>query len=190
MKKLFFISIIFLSVNAYAQVDSLNNTNTNYSQVDSLTNTNTNYSQVDSPNNTNINTNTNTNSNKHKKQGDLKVIGIYAASIILNGIGDGLNNNNNKTAGHIVNALSISMLLISPFLMDYDKKKWYWYLATYTFLRIGLFDSTYNLTRKLPLEYVGTTSLTDKFYNFLGHDSYILKPISLGIGIIIPLTKL
>ena len=175
MKKLFFISIIFLSVNAYAQVDSLNNTNTNYSQVDSL-------------NNTNINTNTN--SNKHKKQGDLKVIGIYAASIILNGIGDGLNNSNNKTVGHIVNALSISMLLISPFLMEYDKKKWYWYLATYTFLRIGLFDFTYNLTRKLPLEYIGTTSLTDKFYNFVGLNPYILQPITVGIGIVIPITKL
>jgi hypothetical protein len=187
MKKLFFITIIFLSVNAYAQVDSLNYTNTNYLQVDSLNNSNINYSPVDSPNNTNINTNTN--SNKHKKQGNLKVIGIYAASIILNGIGDGLNNSNNKTTGHIFNALSIGMLLISPFLVDYDQKKWYWYLATYTFLRIGLFDSTYNLTRKLPMEYVGTTSLTDKIYNHLGSNLYILKPISLGIGIIIPLIK-
>ena len=188
MKKLFIISIIFLSINAYAQVDSLNNTITNYAQVDSLTNTNINYSQVVSPTNTTINTTIN--SNKHKKHDDLKVIGIYAASIILNGIGDGLNNSDNKTVGHIFNALSISMLLISPFLMDYDKKKWYWYLATYTFLRIGLFDSTYNLTRKLPLEYVGTTSLTDKFYNILGLNSYNIMPISLGIGIIIPITKL
>jgi len=141
------------------------------------------YSQQDS-------LDTQTYSNKHKKHADLKTIGIYAASIILNGIGDGLNNSNHKTAGHVINALSIGMLVSSPFLMDYDKKKWYWYLATYTSLRIGLFDSSYNLTQKLPLRYIGTTSPTDMFYDFLGLDPMIPRPLFLGIGIVIPLTKL
>jgi len=141
------------------------------------------YSQSDS-------LDTQTMSNKHKKYDNLMTVGIYAASIILNGVGDGLNNSNHKTAGHVVNALSIGMLVASPFLMDYDKKKWYWYLLTYTSLRIGLFDSTYNLTRKLPIGYTGTTSPTDKFYNFLGLDPAIPRPLFLGIGIVIPLTKL
>jgi len=120
----------------------------------------------------------------------LKVIGIYTASIILNGIGDGLNNSNRKTAGHVINALSIGMLVASPFLMDYDKKKWYWYFATYTSLRIGLFDWTYNMTRKLPFGYVGTTAPTDKFYKILVLNPNIPRPIFLSLGIVIPLTKL
>jgi hypothetical protein len=142
------------------------------------------YSQVDSlqvPTNINI---------KQKRQDELKLIGFYAASIILNGVGDGLNNSNHKTAGHVINALSIAMLVTSPFFIDYNKKKWYWYLATYTSLRIGLFDSAYNLTRELPFGYVGTTSPTDKFYNLIGLNPILPRPLFLGIGITIPLTKL
>jgi len=82
------------------------------------------------------------------------------------------------------------MLVASPFLMDYDKKKWYWYFATYTSLRIGLFDWTYNMTRKLPIGYVGTTAPTDKFYNILVINPNIPRPIFLSLGIVIPLTKL
>ena len=189
MKRLFLISIIFLSVNAYSQIDSLDtqpNSTKHEIQLDSL-DTQTNLTKPLRQLNS---VDTQTSLYKHKRHDDLKIIGLYAASIILNGIGDGLNNSNYKTAGHVINALSIGVLVTSPFLIDYNKKKWYWYLASYTSLRIGLFDSAYNLTRKLPLRYVGTTSPTDKFYNFLGLDPFMPQPLFLGIGIVIPITKL
>jgi hypothetical protein len=189
MKRLFLISMIFLAANAYSQLDSLDtqpNSTIHKIQLDSLDiqpNLTKPMRQLNS-------VDTQTSSYKHKKQDDWKAIGLYAASIILNGIGDGLNNRNLKTAGHAINALSIGVLVASPFLIDYNKKKWYWYLAAYTSLRIGLFDSTYNLTQELPLGYVGTTSPTDIFYNFLGLDPNIPRPLFLGIGIVIPITKL
>ena len=50
-----------------------------------------------------------------------KVIGIYSSSIVLNAVGDGLNNSGEKQWGHLCNAASIGLLLTSPFVIDYDK---------------------------------------------------------------------
>jgi hypothetical protein len=92
-----------------------------------------------------------------------KLIGLYSGSIVLNAVGDGLNNDNHKTAGHICNAGSIGLLVASPLIIDYNRKKWYVYALTYTSLRISLFDPVYNSTRGLPLNYIGSTSLWDKY---------------------------
>lgn len=108
----------------------------------------------------------------------------------MNGIGDGLNNSNRKTIGHVINAISIGILLSSPFILDFERTKWYWYLASYISLRIGLFDSTYNLTRELPFFSTGTTSPSDKLYNILGINPAIPRPIFLTVGITIPFWKL
>jgi len=87
-----------------------------------------------------------------------KVIGIYSSSIVLNAVGDGLNDSGQKTWGHLCNATSIGLLLTSPFVIDYNKSKWGYYLTSYVSLRIALFDYSYNLTRGLPLNYIGGTS--------------------------------
>ncbi|GEM_PF-1581348 len=120
----------------------------------------------------------------------LKIIGLYSASIILNGIGDGLNNSEQKTMGHVFNGLSIGVLLASPFLVNYNKKNWFWYALTYTSLRVGLFDTTYNLTRKLPLDFVGSTSPTDKIYKTVGVNPAFVKTNFLALGITFPLSFL
>jgi hypothetical protein len=116
-----------------------------------------------------------------------KIIGLYSASIIVNGIGDGLNDNHQKTLGHLYNAASIGLLVASPFLVKYTKKNWFWYVATYTSLRIGLFDTTYNITRKLPINYEGTTSATDKLYKAIGISPAVLKSNFFAIGVSLPL---
>lgn len=118
-----------------------------------------------------------------------KVVGLYSAAIILNGIGDGMNNTHKKTMGHIFNAASIGVLLSTPFLVDYDKNKWYWYVLTYTSLRVTLFDATYNVTTKQPINFIGSTAITDKLYKTL--DMYgVPKAMGLVVGLTIPLRLL
>ena len=123
--------------------------------------------------------------NKKKKLDKIKVIGLYSAAIILNGIGDGLNNTHQKTMGHIFNAASIGVLLTTPFFIDYDTKKWYWYLLTYTSLRVTLFDAAYNVTTKQPIDFIGSTAITDKIYKMA--DFYgASKAMGLVVGLTIP----
>lgn len=119
-----------------------------------------------------------------------KLVGLYSTAIILNGIGDGLNNTRTKTMGHVFNAASIGTLLVTPFFIDYDKKKWYWYLLTYTSLRVSLFDITYNLTTKQPIGFVGSTAISDKIYKSLSSSYGVSKILGLAVGISIPLKLL
>ena len=91
-----------------------------------------------------------------------KVITLYSGAIILNAVGDGLNDSGEKQWGHFCNAASVGILLTSPFIIDYEKSKWGWYLTSYVGLRIALFDYSYNLSRDLPLNYIGGTSTWDK----------------------------
>lgn len=118
-----------------------------------------------------------------------KTIAIYTGSIALNAIGDGLNDSGKKTAGHICNALSIGTLLASPFIMQYNDK-WYKYLLSYTFIRVGVFDLTYNATRHLPYNYTGTTSITDKIYNKGNGGQTFVRATCLIIGFSIPLNSI
>lgn len=116
-----------------------------------------------------------------------KVIGLYSAAIICNGIGDGMNNTHRKTLGHIFNAASIGMLVASPFVVKYDTKKWYWYLLTYTSLRLALFDATYNVTTKQPINFIGSTAITDKMYKAVGMGYDLSKTVGFVVGLTIPL---
>jgi len=118
------------------------------------------------------------------------VIALYSGSIILNGIGDGLNDFNLKTAGHIFNAASLGILMLSPLAFNFQKDKWYWNALSYICLRAGLLDLTYNLTRILPSNYIGSTSLTDKFYNSIGVNPMYPRAIFFVLGFAIPLNRL
>jgi hypothetical protein len=120
----------------------------------------------------------------------LKLIGLYTTSIVLNGIGDGLNDSGHKTLGHTMTAISIGTLFITPFLVDYKKDKFFYYLATYTCIRFALFDASYNLSRGLPLDYVGVSAPTDKLLNKTSKGVLMGgKVIALTIGIVIPIKE-
>lgn len=122
----------------------------------------------------------------------VKVIGIYTASIVLDAVGDGLNDDGNKAWGHACNAMSVGLLLTSPFLIDYDKSKWGYYLTSYVALRISFFDPVYNTTRGLPLNYIGNSSLWDKGMQKLKPPDGLMfgRGVSLIVGISIPINKL
>ena len=120
-----------------------------------------------------------------------KVIGVYTASIVLDAVGDGLNDSGEKVLGHSLQAASTGLLLSSPFIIDYQKDKWYWYLLSYTFIRVSLFDYTYNITRGLPLEYRGNSSLFDRSINaFNPPDTKFFRTTTIIVGISIPLNEL
>ncbi len=120
----------------------------------------------------------------------VKVVGLYTASVVLNAMGDGFNNSNRKTLGHVCNGASIGLLVASPFVVKYNAKKWYWYLASYVSLRVGLFDVTYNATRGLPLNFTGTTSPTDIAYNKMEIDPNVTRSLCLTLGMSIPIALL
>lgn len=129
---------------------------------------------------------------EHKIPESVKIIGIYAGSILLDAVGDGLNDEGEKTWGHACNAASVGLLLASPFVIDYDKSKWGYYLASYVSLRISFFDPTYNLTRGLPVTYIGGTSLWDKSLKHMAPpDGFMTaRSLSLILGISIPINEL
>ena len=128
----------------------------------------------------------------HKDKSEAaKIIAVYASSIILNGVGDGLYNSNLKTWGHVCNAVSIGILITSPFIIHYDKDKWWIYLLDYGFLRYGLFDASYNLSRGLPYNYIGTTAGTDIiFHKAPANFRTFSKGISMVMGISLPINQL
>jgi hypothetical protein len=127
-----------------------------------------------------------------------KVIISYSASIILNAVGDGLydkgitDGGNYKNWGKICRVGSIGILLTSPLYIQYDKSKWVTYLLSYASLRISLFDPTYNLTRGLPITYIGNTSLWDKGLQKLAPPDGFMwgRGLSLILGISLPINEL
>ena len=130
----------------------------------------------------------------YKKSNEgLKVLAIYAGSIVLNAMGDAYNDSGNKPLGHTLNAASTGLLLASPFIVKYDKNKWGYYAASYLSLRIGLFDPIYNSTRGLPIWYIGNSAPTDKLLRKTGAPEQIImfdRSLFLIVGIHIPLTKI
>ena len=122
----------------------------------------------------------------------VKVIGIIASSVILEAIGDAKYDAGQKEIGKLYQAASVGILVASPFLLDIDHKKWGWYLMSYLSFRIAVFDPVYNLTRGLPIDHIGTTSLWDagmeKFNPPLGAQMWG-RSMFLIVSISIPINK-
>ncbi len=112
---------------------------------------------------------------------------LFLSNILLWSVGDGLNDNGRrKTLGHLLRALSFLPVLLSPFFIVTPYIGWY--LASYILIRMALFDAGYNLTRGLPIAFVGTTSLWDRFWRMVSAPaSWIIaaKIIFLLVGIAI-----
>jgi hypothetical protein len=53
-----------------------------------------------------------------------------------------------------------------------------------------LFDVSYNVTRGLPLNYTGSTSITDKIYNKGGGQPTFPRMLGLVVGISIPINEI
>jgi hypothetical protein len=82
---------------------------------------------------------------------------LYISVILLNAVGDGLNDRGTKGIGHAFEPLFIALLIIFP-----SELAWHIKLISYTLLNIALFDYAYNLARDLKISFVGTTSWWDR----------------------------
>ena len=121
----------------------------------------------------------------------VKVITLFSASIILDGIGDGLYDSGDKSWGHAFQAASTGLLVASPLFLDMDRDNFWWYLVSYVSLRIAFFDYSYNMTRGLPLEYRGSTSLWDKTIKEFNPPSTLWhRSAFLTLGVVIPIREL
>jgi hypothetical protein len=103
---------------------------------------------------------------------------------------DGYRDEGNKQLSHAFEAASVGTMLVSPFIIRYEKDKWGWYIASYVSLRYSLFDYTYNMTRGLPLDYMGTTSIYDNTVSTAPPEFVrFTKGVSFIVGFTIPLNK-
>lgn len=122
-----------------------------------------------------------------------RVTALYTTSIVLNAIGDGMiADNNHQVLAHSLRAGSIGCLLAVPFVTDIRKDKWYWYLASYTTIRIGLFDPIYNVTRGLPIHQTHNVSLWDKSVKSLNSPDglgYLTRGTFFIVGFSIPINQ-
>ena len=119
----------------------------------------------------------------------VKVIGIYTSSIALSAIGDGLNfrgysQGGDQSLGHICNALSTGILLMSPLFINMEK--WWWNIASYLSLRIALFDPLFNIGAGLPIDYRGVANTWDKAVdlNMWQRSAFLI------VGVMIPINRL
>ena len=111
---------------------------------------------------------------------------LFVSIIFFNAFGDGLNDSNRKVAGHIMVAIYIGLLLATPFIVNLADTIWWVYILKYSFIRFALFSPIYNITRKLPLLYVGTSSLDDLLYKWTNQEPALFdRIVFLVIGVFI-----
>jgi hypothetical protein len=89
-------------------------------------------------------------------------VGLMATSIVLSGVGDGLYDDGHKTLSKSFKAASLATLVAVPVFTKVDKRNGLKYVASFALLRYGLFNTSYNATRGLRYNYMGTTSLQDR----------------------------
>jgi len=111
-------------------------------------------------------------------------LGLFTSCVVFNAVGDGLYDDGHKLLSKSFKAASIGSLLVIPIVTHVDRKKGIKYVATFGLLRYAIFDAGYNLSRNLPYNYVGTTSVQDKLTNKLPPIiSSATKILSLGLVI-------
>jgi hypothetical protein len=121
----------------------------------------------------------------------VKVIGTMIAWSVLNGIGDGLNDNGEKGWGHAINALSYATLLGGTIWSHPEKGEWPIYFIDAAAFRFALFNHSYNTIRGLPWNYIGTTETTDKLLkNVPAHFRNFVADIGICVSVGITIDRM
>jgi hypothetical protein len=120
-------------------------------------------------------------------------------SITLQAVGDGLRDkaweyHNPKLSkwGHLANAGSVASLLVVPLGQGFDFYDWCWYVASYTLLRIAIFDPIYNMTRGLPWDYRGQSSNWDMLLNRTlkaPDGEFMIRVVAFSVGFSVPIQE-
>ena len=121
-----------------------------------------------------------------RKKHPLLEIGVFTASVIMNGLGDGLNSRTYYNSGHLLSAASIGSLLVLPIFSKADWK----YPITYLGIRYALFDAFYNIGAHRKLSYEGGKNYYDEGAGKLGTKTLdATKIASLGFVIYLDTKK-
>ena len=101
---------------------------------------------------------------KTKKQAmtPWKVTGIAVFATVTEAIGDGMYDNGNKMPGKAFQATSLASHFLYIPVMKNSNANWLLVPLVEMCWRFILFDMVYNLTRGLPIGYIGNTSYWDK----------------------------
>ena len=86
---------------------------------------------------------------------------VMITSVVLEAKGDALYDEGLKSKGKLYQAASLATFATLIPLHKKGDNLWA-EAASYVAFRIALFDPTYNLSRGLPIDYIGSTSLWDK----------------------------
>ena len=117
----------------------------------------------------------------------LTVLILFLVVILSDAAGDAFNDSGRKVLGHILCAIAVLLLLISPFLIK-DVSIGF-YIAAFICLRIALFDIVYNLTKGSKWYYIGNSGLWDKFLRLIDPGKHLIVGriifLIAGLGMII-----
>lgn len=107
--------------------------------------------------------------------------------VAVGAVSDGLNDDGAKRAGHVLGALEVGLLISGAFLFDLRRRDWVAFLVIYVCWRIVGFDYAYNLTRGLPILYLGESSFWDSFFSKqLPAGVTFARIIFLSLGVCLP----
>jgi len=119
------------------------------------------------------------------------VVAWNVATVAVGAIGDGLNDEGEKVAGHLLKGVEVGMLISGPLLFKIRLNEAGWYISSYVFTRYALFDGMYNRTRGLPVLYNGDSSWYDRTMKKMpDHGKVFTKSLFLMVGIAIPINEL
>lgn len=116
----------------------------------------------------------------------LLVILYFLIIIVIGAIADALFDNGSKVISHSLHAIEIGLCLICAVIFKITIRELLAFMLSYIFLRLAIFDISYNITRGLDLFYIGSTSLYDKFFakvGSLGIATIKVWALALGCGI-------
>lgn len=91
------------------------------------------------------------------------IILYFIAFVVLSALSDALFNEGAKVWAHSLEVVWKAMLIFS--IPIFKPKKWLIFIAALVCWNIILFDVSYNLFAGLEWDYVGSTSLWDKFHS-------------------------
>ena len=122
-----------------------------------------------------------------------KTLAVFTGSILLDAAADATRDNGNKALSHALEAGSVATMIGGMVWIEPSWEDIGWYAASYICLRFAIFDVAYNSLRGLPLNYHGTTSMYDKFWNKMNpplEAEMFGRVLIFSVGFSIPLQNL
>jgi hypothetical protein len=96
------------------------------------------------------------------RRGSLVTLALFSGSVIMGGIGDGLNSRAHYASGHLLNAASVASLIAVPLLVKISGHDKFRYLASYVLIRYAFFDMAYNKAAQRPANFMGGKNYYDE----------------------------